>query len=55
MDLYFTTNSLLHYNKLEEITKYVPIGDSHQNVEFCSHKIVAPRDSTSARLIVSKM
>ncbi len=55
MDLYLATNSLLHYNKLEKITKYVLVGDSHQNVEFCFHRIVAPRDSSIARLVVSKM
>ncbi len=55
MDLYLVANSLLHSNKLEEITKYVPVGDSHQNVEFCSHRIVAPRDSRSAKLAISKM
>jgi hypothetical protein len=44
-----------HYNKLEEITRYVPIGDSHQNVEFCSNKTIAPKDSNSVGLAISKM
>jgi hypothetical protein len=55
VDLYLVANSLLDYNKLEEITKYVPVVDSHQNVEFCFHRIVAPRDSHSAKLAISKM
>ncbi len=44
-----------HYNKLEETTRYVPIGDSHWNVEFCSDRIITPRDSSSVRLAISKM
>ncbi len=55
MDLYSVANSLLYYNKLKEITKYVPAGDSHQNVEFCSHRTITPRDSSNAKLVVSKM
>ncbi len=55
MDLYLAANSLLHYNKLEEITKYVPTGDSHQNVEFRSDRRVVPRDSSNVKLTVSKM
>ncbi len=44
-----------YYNKLEETTRYVPIGDSHQNFEFCSNKTIAPKDSSSAGLVISKM
>jgi hypothetical protein len=44
-----------HYNKLEDTTRYVPIGDSHQNVEFCSNRKIAPRNSNSVGLVVSKM
>jgi hypothetical protein len=34
---------------------YVPVGDSHQNVEFCFDRTIAPRDSNNAGLAVSKM
>jgi hypothetical protein len=55
MNLYLVANSLLHYNKLEEITKYVSVGDLHQNVKFSPHRLVTPKDSSSAKLAVSKM
>ncbi len=42
-----------HYNKLEETTRYVPIGHSHQNDEFYSDRIIAPRDYSSVGLVVS--
>jgi len=44
-----------HYNKLEESTKYVPIGDSHWNVELCSDRIITPRDYSNDGLVISKM
>jgi hypothetical protein len=42
-----------HYNKLKETIKYVPIGNSHRNVEFCSNRIIAPRDFNNVELAVS--
>jgi hypothetical protein len=44
-----------HYNKLEEITGYVPIRDSHQNVEFCYDRKITPKVSSNAKLVVSKL
>ncbi len=54
MDLSWKQTECYHYNKLEETTRYEPIGDSHCNAEFCSNGTVAPRDSNSAKLGVSK-
>ncbi len=34
---------------------YVPIRNSHRNVEFCHDKIIAPRDYNNAKLAISKM
>jgi hypothetical protein len=34
---------------------YVPAGDSFHDVEFYLVKTIAPRDSSSAKLAISKM
>jgi hypothetical protein len=43
------------YNKLEETTKYVPIGDSRRNVEFYYDRIIVLGDYSSVRLAISRM
>jgi hypothetical protein len=44
-----------HYNKLEETTKYVPIGYSHRNAKFCFDRIILLGYYSNVELVVSRM